>query len=91
MSSDAIEVSGEVPATPDRVYEAFVDPGLHAAMTGAADYSFVGENSRDNAGHSVSGAGDVDGDGLDDLLVGASGNADGGSRAGKAYLILSGL
>ena len=34
MSSDSIEVSGEVPATPDRVYEAFVDPEMHAAMTG---------------------------------------------------------
>ena len=32
--------------------------------------------------------GDVDGDGLDDLLVGAWGNDDGGSLAGKAYLIL---
>jgi hypothetical protein len=56
-----------------------------------ADYSFVGENPGDLAGHSVAGAGDVDGDGLDDLLVGAHGNNDGGNGAGKAYLILSGL
>jgi midasin (ATPase involved in ribosome maturation) len=56
-----------------------------------ADYSFVGENSDDRAGRSVSSAGDVDGDGLDDLLVGAFTNGDGGSDAGKAYLILSGL
>ena len=34
---------------------------------------------------------DVDGDGLDDLLVGAYGNNDGASDAGKTYLILSGL
>ena len=53
-----------------------------------ADYSFVGENSDDWAGVFVSSAGDVDGDGLDDLLVGATGNDDGGSDAGKAYLIL---
>ena len=39
-------------------------------------------------GQSVSSAGDVDGDGLDDLLVGASGNGDGDPAAGKAYLIL---
>jgi hypothetical protein len=39
----------------------------------------------------VSSAGDVDVDGLDDLLVGASGNDDGGDKAGKAYLILSNL
>jgi uncharacterized protein YndB with AHSA1/START domain len=36
MSTDTIQVSGEVPATPDRVYEAFVDPEIHAAMTGAS-------------------------------------------------------
>ena len=57
----------------------------------AADYSFVGESSEDYAGTSVSRAGDVDGDGLDDLLVGAGYNDDGGSDAGKTYLVLSGL
>jgi hypothetical protein len=56
-----------------------------------ADYSFVGENSEDFAGMSVSSAGDVDGDGLDDILIGANGNSDGGLYAGKAYLILSHL
>ena len=53
-----------------------------------ADYSLVGENRGDMAGVSVSNAGDVDGDGLDDLVVGAKGNDDGGSSAGKAYLVL---
>jgi len=54
-----------------------------------ADYSFVGEASEDYAGRSVSSAGDVDGDGLDDLLIGAYGNDEGGDSAGKSYLILS--
>ena len=36
MSTDAIEVSGEIPTTPELAFEAFVDPKLHAAMTGAA-------------------------------------------------------
>ena len=36
MSADAIEVSGEIPTTPEMAYQAFVDPELHAAMTGAA-------------------------------------------------------
>ena len=36
MSADVIEVSGELPTTPEMAYEAFVDPELHAAMTGAA-------------------------------------------------------
>ena len=54
-----------------------------------ADYSFVGEAEGDYAGISVSSAGDVDGDGLDDILIGAFINDDGGKDSGKAYLILS--
>jgi hypothetical protein len=53
-----------------------------------ADYSFIGEDSWDRSGISVSSAGDVDGDGLDDILIGASYNTDGGTEAGKSYLIL---
>ena len=34
-------------------------------------------------------AGDVDGDGLDDLLIGAYQNDAGGYRAGATYLVLS--
>ena len=43
-------------------------------------YTFVGVNSTDLAGASVSSAGDVDGDGLNDLLIGAR-FADGGGAA----------
>jgi hypothetical protein len=53
-----------------------------------ADYTFLGESAGDQAGVSVSSAGDVDGDGLDDLLVGADRNDDVESGAGKVYLIL---
>jgi len=56
----------------------------------SADHSFVGESQYELAGTSVSGAGDVDGDGLDDILVGARGNDDVGTSAGKAYLFFSG-
>ena len=34
-------------------------------------------------------AGDVDGDGAPDILIGAMSNDDGGSNAGKTYLLLS--
>ncbi len=53
----------------------------------AADAKFVGEGDGDWAGRSVSIAGDADGDGADDILIGASLNDDGGTDAGKVYLI----
>ncbi|MFH1356339.1 MAG: hypothetical protein ABII18_04310 [bacterium] len=54
-----------------------------------ADYQFTGESDSQSAGRSVSSLGDIDGDGLSDILIGAPGNDDNGSRAGKAYVILS--
>jgi hypothetical protein len=54
----------------------------------AASASFWGEDANDNSGDSVAGAGDVNGDGYDDFLIGAYGDDDGGSSAGQTYLIL---
>ena len=51
-----------------------------------SDASFKGENAGDIAGDSVAGAGDVNGDGIDDILIGASGDDDGGTDAGQVYL-----
>ena len=52
---------------------------------------FIGENANDEAGRAISGAGDVDGDGIPDILIGAPYNDDGGSDAGKAYLFSGSL
>jgi hypothetical protein len=49
---------------------------------------FIGRNSGDETGYSISGTGDVNNDGYDDLLVGAYASDGGGSDAGEAYLIL---
>jgi len=51
-----------------------------------ADLCFTGEAAGDNFGSSVSGSDDVNGDGHDDIIVGAPLNAAGGTWAGRAYL-----
>lgn len=53
----------------------------------AADASFIGEQAGDIAGQSAAGVGDVNGDGYDDLVIGAWKNDEGASGAGKVYLI----
>ncbi len=53
-----------------------------SSLNGANGFVLIGENAGDGSGVSVSGAGDINHDGIDDLVVGAS-NAD--SFAGKAY------
>jgi len=53
-----------------------------------ASASFLGEAATDEAGFAVAGAGDVNGDGYDDILIGAHNNDDVPNDAGKTYLIL---
>ena len=53
-----------------------------------ADFSFIGEDADDASGTSVASAGDMNSDGYDDFLIGASGDEEGGLDAGKTYLIL---
>jgi len=63
--------------------------GGWAADLADADLVMEGERSGDEAGCSVAGAGDVDGDGYDDLLVGARFAGDGPAQVtGRAYLML---
>jgi hypothetical protein len=66
---------------------------LSALNAGAATEGFVigGESAMDQSGRSVSSAGDVNGDGFDDLIIGASGaDPAGASGAGRSYVIYGG-
>jgi hypothetical protein len=62
-------------------------------MTGTdtEDLTIDGEDTLDYFGYSVSSAGDVNGDGFDDVIVGARVNDQNGSSAGKAYIYFGGL
>jgi hypothetical protein len=53
-------------------------------LYGIGGFVIIGESVGDYSGCSVSSAGDVNGDGLDDLIVGAY---DAKSSAGKSYVI----
>ena len=46
-----------------------------------------GDAADDRTGNSVASAGDVNGDGFDDLIVGALRGDDGGNAAGEAYVV----
>ena len=63
------------------------DWGMDLSLT-QADASFIVEFSGDGTLISVASAGDVNGDGFDDFLIGAPFNDEGGSFAGQTYLFL---
>ena len=58
-----------------------------ASLASADGFTITGDAAADTAGSSVSSAGDVNGDGFADLIIGAPGNDAGGSGAGAAYVI----
>src|SRR4051812_44356850 len=67
-----------------------VSPAADAAdptRLNTADATLLGEETYDRAGASVSGAGDVNGDGKADVLVGAPGWAPLFTKPGTAYLL----
>jgi hypothetical protein len=59
---------------------------LFCGQTGGLLCLFTGEDTLNNMGCSVSGAGDVDNNGFDEVIVGAYRNSAGGEYAGRAYV-----
>lgn len=59
-----------------------------ASLTAAEGVLLTGADTADFSGWSVSNAGDVDGDGLDDVIIGARlADADGVGNTGESYLV----
>jgi hypothetical protein len=62
--------------------------GSNVSVTGLASASFLGEAMNDYLGSAAHGAGDVNGDGLADILIGAHNHVVDHPYIGRAYLIL---
>ncbi len=63
---------------------------IHLSSLGSAGVTIFGANAGDQSGRSVSRAGDVNGDGIDDLIIGAdfaAGKLNTPPGAGQSYLI----
>ncbi|MDR9453512.1 MAG: choice-of-anchor D domain-containing protein [Wenzhouxiangella sp.] len=59
-----------------------------SALDGSNGFKFVGESEYDYVGHRLASAGDVNGDGLSDLVIGRPSNLNGSSSlSGSAYVI----
>jgi len=58
-----------------------------SSLDGSNGFRLDGEAGGDESGNSVSTAGDVNGDGFDDLIVGADGADPNGDRSGSSYVV----
>ena len=79
-------------STEGRVYvflgSALTGPGLPSTFAASdAHVTLLGEAAFDAAGTSIANAGDIDGDGRDDLVIGAPGHDGAGQNAGRVYLV----
>ena len=68
------------------------DAGFDAAieldsLDGRNGFVLTGADAGDVSGHSVSSAGDVNGDGIDDLIIGASYTVPNGVSSGESYVV----
>ncbi len=63
-----------------------------SALNGADGFIINGIDAHDFCGRSVSSAGDVNGDGFDDLIIGARGaDPNGNSYSGESYVVFGGM
>lgn len=79
FAGEAYVIYGLVGSTRERVDLTGLDSLSGFIIQGDVDF--------DNFGSSVSSAGDINGDGISDIIVGAHGGNNGGTNAGEAYVI----
>ncbi|GAL92003.1 beta strand repeat-containing protein [Microcystis aeruginosa] len=70
-------------------FSASLDP---STLDGSNGFAINGIAAEDNSGRSVSGAGDVNGDGIDDLIIGARyADPNGKSEGGQSYVVFGNI
>ncbi|MBN4004086.1 hypothetical protein [Nostoc sp. LPT] len=58
-----------------------------STLNGTSGFAINGINPDDRSGYSVSSAGDINGDGLDDLIIGAEYASPNGTSSGQSYVV----
>ncbi|MEM7313133.1 MAG: integrin alpha, partial [Planctomycetota bacterium] len=62
-----------------------------SSLNGSSGFVINGIDSNDNSGRTISNAGDVNGDGFDDVMIGAAtAGPNGNSNAGETYVVFGG-
>lgn len=59
---------------------------VYSGVDGSIIHTFTGDTSGDQFGYRVNGGGDFNGDGIDDVIIGARFNDAGGLNSGRAYI-----
>ncbi len=61
------------------------------SLNGQNGFKLDGESEPGESGYSVSGAGDINGDGIADLVIGSPGYIPNGNRIGRSYVVFGGF
>ena len=90
-----VDPNGEVSGETHVVYGGASAPGADgvldlSALDGSSGFTLSGIDPGDVSGYSVSSAGDVNGDGYDDLIIGARGADPNGGSSGETYVVYGG-
>ena len=91
MASDAAGNNNTAAIQATQVFDSRTSIELSNIAADKGGFVIIGENANDSSGYSVSFAGDVNGDGFDDLIIGAPyATANGDTMAGKSYVVFGG-
>lgn len=58
-----------------------------STLNGINGFTMTGSATNESLGYSTSGAGDINGDGIDDVIIGAHNAANNGNESGSAYVV----